>query len=190
MQKKTVRYKWLRKSTCLWFGNSERLSPGCLQPKRSEPIVLNLLPEEEVLNYSWRLIITRKYIEKKHPRDLILYLRWGILSVHKLIINFSGQSSVAINPKLNKKWLPYLVCKKHQKHWLHQSYDYLIQVADDDGGEEDLREWDILRVQGGDDGRPHEVDGAGKDEECRASQCQHKSNWPEQATNSWGQICR
>ena len=42
---------------------------------------------------------------------------------------------------------------------------YLIQVADDNRGEEDLREWDILRVQGGDNGCPQEVDRVEGDKE-------------------------
>ena len=95
--------------------------------------------------------------------------------MHKLMINFSGQSSVAINTQLHKQGLPNLVCKNHE-YYLGLGQDYLIQVADDDRGEEDLREWDILRVQGGDDGRPQEVDGVGEDKEGRASQCQCKSN--------------
>ena len=52
----------------------------------------------------------------------------------------------------------------------------MIQVAEDDGGEEDFGEWDVLRVQGGDDGRPQEVDAVGGDDEGRAGQCQQKSN--------------
>ena len=52
----------------------------------------------------------RKYTESTFTNHhLQFHLRWGILAEQQLIINFSGQNPLAIDPKFHKEWLSNLV---------------------------------------------------------------------------------